>query len=193
MTDHFDDHDPRQTRLHGMYVGVVVDRRDPEQLYRVRVRVPGLLEPSSGWARPLGTGGGGSKDRGLFAAPALGAEVAVFFDRGDPEAPFYITANWGKPDGESEVPAEGQIDEPDNVILSTPTFRVELDESDGANKLRLSNVVTGDTVWMDGESNEIMVAATTRLTLKAVGAVDIDAAVITIGGRPVRMGVSDAI
>ena len=45
--------------------------------------VPGILEPHSGWAWPLGTCGGGMRDRGFFAVPEVGAEVAVFFNQGE--------------------------------------------------------------------------------------------------------------
>ncbi|MFW5740567.1 MAG: phage baseplate assembly protein V [Myxococcota bacterium] len=70
-----DDLGSGEHRLLGMYVGYVVDRKDPEMLGRVRVCVPGLIEPHSAWAWPFGTVGGGSKDRGVFAVPAENAEV----------------------------------------------------------------------------------------------------------------------
>lgn len=104
MTSFDDDLEHDAAPMLGLYVGYVVQRDDPEQLGRVKICVPGVLEPESAWAWPLGTGGGGSKDAGLFAVPDLGAEVGVFFNRGDVEAPYFLTANWGKPNGESEVP-----------------------------------------------------------------------------------------
>jgi len=105
-----DDLSRHDTRLFGMYVGHVTDRKDPDKLGRVRVCVPGLLEPHSAWAWPLGTVGGGSKNRGFFAVPEEGAEVALFFNQGDVDKPYFISAHWGKPNGESEVPEEAQKD-----------------------------------------------------------------------------------
>ena len=50
----FDDETPPQDpRLFGLFIGYVTHRRDPEQLGRVRVCIPGLLEPHSAWAWPL--------------------------------------------------------------------------------------------------------------------------------------------
>ena len=96
----FDDNiHTHDTRLTGMYVGYVTDRRDPERLGRVRVCVPGLIEPYSAWAWPLGTSGGGSKDHGFFAVPEEGAEVALFFNQGDVDAPYFLSAHWGRPEG----------------------------------------------------------------------------------------------
>ena len=118
--------------------------------------------------------------------PEEGAEVAVFFNQGDVDAPYYLSAHWGKPDGESEVPEEAQKDPPDNRVLATPTFRVELDESQDARRLKLTNRKTGDHLVFDAEENSVTLAATSALTLRAVGAVSIEGVQITIGGRVVR-------
>ncbi len=174
------------TRLLGLYVGFVTKRDDPEQLGRVKVCVPGVLEPESAWAWPLGTAGGGSKNRGLFAVPEAGAEVAVFFNQGDVDAPYYLAAHWGKPGGESEVPEEARKSPPDNRVLATETFRVELDESEGARKLKLTNRKTGDFLLFDAEENTVTLQATTALTLRATGAIALEGTHITIRGRVVR-------
>ena len=181
-----DDIGAHDTRLPGMYVGYVTDRKDPEGLGRVRICVPGVLEPNSAWAWPLGTCGGGFKDRGFFAVPEEGAEVAVFFNQGDVDAPYYLSAQWGKPGGESEVPEEAQKDPPDNRVFATPTFRIELDESEGEKKLKLTNRKTGDYLVFDAEENTITLEGTTAITIRAVGAISLEAAQITIGGRAVR-------
>ncbi len=183
----FDDDNERQdTKLYGLYVGYVTRRDDPEKLGRVRICVPGVLEPESAWAFPLGTSGGGSKDNGLFAVPELNAEVGVFFNQGSVDAPYYLTAHWGKPGGESEVPEEAQRDEPTNRVLATKTFRIELDEADGARKLKLTNKKTGDHLVFDAEENSVTLEATTAITLRAVGAISIEALQVTIAGRIVR-------
>jgi len=181
-----DDVRTHDTRLPGMYVGYVTHRRDPEQLGRVRVCIPGVLEPFSAWAWPLGTVGGGSKDRGFFTVPEEGAEVAVFFNQGDVDAPYYLSAHWGKPGGESEVPEEAQKDPPDNRVIATPTFRVELDESADNRKLKLTNRKTGDHLLFDAEENTITLQGTTAITIRAVGAISLEAAQVTIAGRAVR-------
>ena len=181
-----DDIGTHDTRLCGMYAGYVTHRKDPEGLGRVRVCIPGVIEPHSSWAWPLGTSGGGFKDRGFFAVPEEGAEVAVFFNQGDVDEPYYLSAHWGKPDGESEVPEEAQVDPPDNRVIATPTFRIELDESDKAKKLKLTNRKTGDFLLFDAEENSVTLQGTTAITIKAVGAISLEATQITIGGRAVR-------
>lgn len=181
-----DDIGSQDTRLMGMYMGVVTHRNDPEGLGRVRVCIPGVLEPHSAWAWPLGTSGGGSKDRGFFAVPAEGAEVAVFFNQGDVDAPHYLCAHWGKPEGHSEVPEEAQKNPPDNRVIATPTFRIEMDESDNSRQLKLTNRKTGDFLLFDAEENTITLQGTTAITIKAVGAISLEATQVTIAGRVVR-------
>ena len=181
-----DDIGSQDSRLMGMYLGYVTHRNDPEGLGRVRVCIPGVVEPHSAWAWPLGTNGGGFKDRGFFAVPEEGAEVAVFFNQGDVDAPHYLSAHWGKPEGESELPEEAQVDPPDNRVIATPTFRIEMDESDKAKKLKLTNRKTGDFLLFDAEENTITLQGTTAITIKAVGAISLEAAQVTIGGRIVR-------
>ena len=181
-----DDIESRDTRLFGMYLGYVTHRDDPDNLGRVRVCVPGVLEPHSSWAWPLGTSGGGFKDRGFFAVPEQGAEVAVFFHQGDIDEPYYLSAHWGKPDGDSEVPEEAQKSPPDNCVIATPTFRIELDESESSRKLKLTNKHTGDHLVFDAEENTISLQGTTSITIRAIGAIHIEAPQVTIAGRIVR-------
>jgi hypothetical protein len=181
-----DDLDADDTKLLGLYVGFVTNRRDPERLGRVRVCVPGVVEPESAWAWPLGTVGGGSKDNGLFNVPELGAEVGVFFEQGNVERPHYLSSHWGKPGGVSELPEEAQRDPPDNRVLATKTFRVELDETKDGRSLRITNKKTGDHLVFDAEENSVTLEATSAITLRAVGAIALEATQITIGGRVVR-------
>ena len=181
-----DDLERHDTRLLGLYIGFVTDRRDPEQLGRVRVCIPGVLEPESAWAWPLGTAGGGSKDAGLFTVREVGAEVGVLFNQGSIDHPHFLCGHWGKPRGESEVPEEAQKDPPDSHVWSTKTFRVELDETVGARKLRLLNKQTGDHIVLDAEEHTLTIEATTAITIRALGAIAIEGMQVTIGGRVVR-------
>ena len=185
MFSQFDDDLGEQNHL-GLYVGYVVDRDDPEQLGRVRVCIPGVIEPASAWAWPLGTSGGGSKNRGFFAVPERNAEIGVFFKQGDIDAPYYLAGHWGRPEGKSEVPDEAQRTPPDNRVFATETFRIEVDEGKDQRKLRLLNTRTGDRVTLNAEDNTISIEATTAITIKAVGAIALEAALVTIAGRVVR-------
>jgi uncharacterized protein involved in type VI secretion and phage assembly len=181
-----DDQSQHEGLLFGMFVGFVVDRRDPEQLGRVRVCIPGVMEPHGPWAWPLGTVGGGSKNRGFFAVPEVGAEAAVFFNQGSIDDPYYLSAHWGRPAAGSEVPEEARRPSPDNRVLATETFRFELDESSGSRKLKLTNLKTSDFLVFDAEENTITLQGTTAITIRAAGAISLEATQISLNGRVVR-------
>ncbi|CAM4543179.1 hypothetical protein MYXA107069_37180 [Myxococcus xanthus] len=61
-----------------------------------------------------------------------------------------------------------------------------MDESAGHRKLKLTNRKTGDCLTFDAETNSVTLEATTALTLRAVGAISLEAAQVTIAGRVVR-------
>lgn len=189
----FGDDDPRDARLLGMVIGVVIDRADPLGLGRVMARVPGLFDQGTPWAKPL-TIGGGTRNSGLFFVPEVGADVALWFSHGDPDEPYYMAAHWGLPDGQSEVPAEAFPEgaaaeaEPDNRVIAAPGWRIEIDSTEGQRKLRITNQKTGDNITLDQEANSILIQATTSLQLRAEGEIVLDAPMVTIGGRPVRVG-----
>ena len=189
MAGEFDTDDPRYTAL---YMGEVVDREDPECLGRVRVRIPGLVEPSSAWAWPLGTLGGGSDRRGFFSVPEKGAEVGVLFHQGDVDHPHYLCGHWGKPDGQTEVPeplreAEKE-DTPQVRAFETGRFLLVFDDRDGKEAFLVKDKKSGDQIEFDGKGMGITIKATSALMLKADGMVSIDAAVVQINGRLVMPG-----
>tara|TARA_Y100001963_G_scaffold158990_1_gene260729 strand:- start:5915 stop:6736 length:822 start_codon:yes stop_codon:yes gene_type:complete len=84
------------------YVGKVVDDNDPSQLFRLRVRVPGIFDHLEDdelpWAvpdseNPNGITGGENVGRTQSVAiPEAGSEVALYFNQnGDPHQPTYTT------------------------------------------------------------------------------------------------------
>ena len=189
MAGEFDTDDPRYTAL---YIGEVVDRDDPEGLGRVRVRIPGLVDPASPWAFPLGTVGGGSDRRGFFSVPEKGAEVGVLFHQGDVDHPFYLCGHWGKPNGQAEVP-EPARDLPKEEVpqvraFETGRFLLVFDDRAGKEAFLIKDKKSGDQIEFDGAAMGITIKATSALLLKADGMVNIEGAAVQINGRLVLPG-----
>lgn len=176
----------------GLYIGYVVERRDPEQLGRVRVRIPGLIEPASAWAFPLGTVGGGADRRGFFAVPELHAEVGVLFNQGDVDHPYYLAGHWGKPGGRTEVPsavrALGADEAPQVRAFETARFELVFDDRATHEALRLRDKHSGDQIEFDGDALGIRIKATSALLLEADGLVRIEATTLVLNGRLVLPG-----
>jgi uncharacterized protein involved in type VI secretion and phage assembly len=190
MSGEFDTSDPRYTAL---YIGQVVDRTDPECLGRVRVRIPGLVEPASAWAFPLGTVGGGSDRRGFFAVPETGAEVGILFHQGDPDHPYYLCGgHWGKPGGATEVPEPARdlspAETPQVRAFETGRFLLVFDDRAGREALVIKDKRSGDQLELDGAAMGITIKATSALILKADGLVSIDATTLVLNGRVVLPG-----
>jgi uncharacterized protein involved in type VI secretion and phage assembly len=185
----FDTDDPRYT---GLYLGHVVDRADPERLGRVRVRIPGLIEPASAWAFPLGTVGGGSAGRGFFAVPEVGAEVGVLFHQGDVDHPYYLCGHWGVPDNGPELPSPARglspADTPQVRAFETARFVLVFDDRGGHESLVIRDKTSGDQIEFDGSAMGITVQATSALILKADGLVSIQGTAVQINGRLVLPG-----
>lgn len=176
--------------------GVVVKRDDPLGLSRVKVRIPGLIEPESAWALPMGTHGG-SAQRGFKFTPKLGAEVTVFFIGGDPDSPEYLAAHWGVPDAGSEMPTDVKDldpakDTPEDVnCIETDTFAITIDDRPGKENLKIRNKKTDDRIEFDGTTATgpgMLINARAALVITVDGLFSVDASSIILNGRKLNDG-----
>ena len=82
-----------ESRYFGKYRGQVTDNNDPDNLGRLRAKVPRVLgDEETGWALPAFIYGGAS-EQGLYAVPDVGAGVWVEFEGGDLSYPIW-TGTW---------------------------------------------------------------------------------------------------
>jgi Type VI secretion system/phage-baseplate injector OB domain len=98
------DPDPPVAKRHwGKYRGTVVENQDVPPNGRLLVSVPGIV--ITNWAMPCVPLA--FPLMGMFARPAVGANVWVEFERGDPDKPIWTGGWWG----EGEVPLPLLADE----------------------------------------------------------------------------------
>lgn len=191
--------------LTALYEGVVVDNADPLRIGRVKVRIPGVIEPASDWAIPLGAPGGGSNTRGMFFVPEVGSEVAVFFKLGDVDHPRYMPSAWGMPKGVPDSPSfvltdieTGDKIQPEDVHkvrgIQTRNWNIILDDRDGKEILKIMDRnpdanSKGVIVELDGVRKGIRIAGTTAVMVECDGVVNVDAGLgLFLNGRKVRRG-----
>lgn len=92
-------------KINGVAVGIVVDNKHPEGLYRIKVKFPWVGETDSRytakpddedflstWCRITTFMSG--KDRGAFWLPEVDDEVLVAFEQGDVRRPYVIGSLW---------------------------------------------------------------------------------------------------
>jgi uncharacterized protein involved in type VI secretion and phage assembly len=96
---------------------VVVDNIDPLRRGRLRAQVPAVdpVEPT-GWALPCLPFAGAQS--GFYAVPAIGSQVWVEFEQGDPSRPIWVGSFWGADD---EVPGTAAPGAPgvQQILLQT--------------------------------------------------------------------------
>lgn len=175
------------------FPGVVVERKDPEGLKRVRVRIPGELEPFSDWLFPFG-GYYPGKKRGGMRVPPMGAKVACCWFRGKRDGVgFYIPGMWHR----GWMPSGDVVDEDggDNAVYQDDKFRVEVDTRTTTAGLRITSLgADGDSAGTDVEleldfvTKQLKIYSLVGLAIEADGAIKIEGGVVTINGRPVSPG-----
>jgi len=86
-------------KIKGVVVGVVTDNKDPDGLYRIKVKYPWVLSQKvdkedylSTWCRITTFMAG--KERGAFWLPEVDDEVLLAFEHGDIRRPFIIGSLW---------------------------------------------------------------------------------------------------
>ncbi len=178
--------------LRGFYVGYVVDNVDPEGLGKVTFTIPGLIEPESGWAWPLGTMGGGSAQRGFWAVPQIGATIGIFFNGGDADHPWFICGHWGTPDAGTELPeylkALPGADRVKVVTLDTKLFHIVVDERDDKQFLAIQQKGKDLRVELDAVNQAVIVQAPSVIWMKAGAAILMEAPHISINKRWLGVG-----
>jgi hypothetical protein len=176
MRPNYDDPIPRQ---YGLQIGVVVDRDDPEKLGRVRVRIPGLIDPASNWAYPLGSSGGGSSDVGFFNIPPIGAEVGIFFKQGHTDHPYYMSANWGI----GEIPQNSEDGDPDIKVVAFKDYDIVINEKTGQKGFKiLDKAINDNIIEFNGITQTLSIKAVTSIAIEAIGEITLDALTVIING-----------
>lgn len=177
--------------LVGLYDGVVVDNLDPLCNGRVRVMVPGLIEPASGWAMPIGGTGGGSSGQGFYRVPKIGAEVSVQFAQGNIDAPRFLVGPWGAPGGVPDAPTYLHALTPAEAVqvgvMQTDRWEIVLDDRPGQATLRIRDLMfPTDVVEIDGVTHGVTISGTAAVVIKSIGVVSIEGLQILLNGRLVR-------
>lgn len=146
------------SRLPYLYEGEVTRRDDPDGLGRVKILIPGIIEPETpNWAWPMGSPGGGSAQRGTFEPPAVGSTVMVWFKMGERDYPYYLTGPWGEPGGVSDVPTNAEVEASDrqNAVTEDEEWRVERDSRSSGKKYLIRHKNSSLAVLLDADADKV--------------------------------------
>lgn len=119
-----------QRPFYGKFRGVVSDNGDPNNLGRIRAKVPDVLgDEESGWAMPAVPYAGNSV--GLFLIPPTNALVWIEFEHGDPDYPIWSGCFWA----DNEVPVSPAS--ADKKVLKTGAGTITLDDTQGSTSITI--------------------------------------------------------
>ena len=145
-------------RFFGKYRGQVTDNNDPDNLGRIKAKVPRVLgDEESGWALPAFIYGGAS-EQGLFALPDIGAGVWLEFEGGDLSYPVW-TGTWYTSGAIPEAAQPGK-----KVFKTKSGDKIVLDDDGGTLEVTDSNA---NTVTMDANSIKIAAGNATTIVVDA--------------------------
>jgi phage baseplate assembly protein gpV len=157
--------------------GTVTQNVDPLNLDRIQASVPGLYDPNQGaipWIMPAKFSPFGiGSTWGVYGSPAIGSDVLIWLQKGDPHFPLYmsmqVTANDEFPSGKSwgfVDPAGNTLNVQDKVIDFKSASGVVI-HIDDAGKLTITtasdcdmNISGSMNMTIDGDWN-VSASATT--------------------------------
>ncbi len=178
--------DQTEKKLSGVYVAVVTDNQDPEEMGRVKVTFPWRgARDESFWARVLSFAGG--KEAGAFLRPEVGDEVLVAFEGGEIEYPVVLGALWN---GRDKPPFEKGR----RVIRSRQGHEVSFHDEKGEVILRTSGgreitlKESGEITIRDQGGNEIVLTENpSTIKIKGTLKIEIEGQQISIKGTMVEV------
>jgi uncharacterized protein involved in type VI secretion and phage assembly len=110
--------EPRSSRFYGKYRALVADNQDPNNMGRVKAKVPEILgDVVTGWALPaLPYSGNGV---GVYTIPAIDAGIWIEFEAGDLSRPIWTGCWWGNEQLPKDETGAGTT--PDKTTAARPS------------------------------------------------------------------------
>lgn len=173
--------DDAQRRFYGVVVGIVTNNRDPDGMYRVKVRFPWLnLDDESHWARiacPMAGNG-----RGTYFLPEPDDEVLVAFEHGSVEHPYVVGALWNGKDKAPENNDDGKND--NRSITSRSGHVVRLRDSSGDERIEIIDKTGNNRIVIKSSDNSIAIESQGDISIKSsTGKVTIEGVGIEITSK----------
>jgi len=152
-----------ESRIYGVVVGIITNNQDPDELGRVKVKIPRISgEDESNWARVVSFMAG--NDRGAYFLPEVDDEVLVAFEFGDINMPYVIGSLWN---GQDKIPLTND-DGKNNirVIKSRYGNMIRLDDTEGEEKIEIID---------KNEENMIVIDVNNKISITSVNDIEISA------------------
>lgn len=172
-----------ERHFYGKYRGFVVDNADPENLGRLKLKVPSVLgtDVVTGWALPCSPYAGAA-NQGMLFIPEVDSGVWVEFEEGDLEFPVWVGGFWSKPDDETELPKpndgegieESEVQSPvtRKIIKTLKGHSIQLEDKDGEEMITIVQVNSDDklnVITLNADGITVLDANENKIEMTASG------------------------
>jgi len=156
-------------------IGIVVDNADPDQLGRVKVKLPMLPgDIQTFWSRVMTPSAG--KERGFFWLPEIEDEVLVGFMGGDPSHPIVLGGLWNgmdrPPKGNSDVLESSAVAK--RLMKSRSGHVIQFDDTRGDEKVEIEDK-NGNKIVFECKTDKLVIDFKGDIEMKATKNIKIEA------------------
>ena len=142
--------------INGVVVGIVTNNKDPDGLGRVKVKFPSINpDDESNWARVATFFSG--NEMGAYFLPEVDNEVLVAFENGNIDTPYIIGTLWNGKDVQPYDNGDGKNNL--RVIKSRSGHQVILDDTDGEEKIEISDSSGKNMITLDTKEDKITISS----------------------------------
>jgi uncharacterized protein involved in type VI secretion and phage assembly len=157
-------------QVSGVVTGVVTNITDPDDLGRVKVKLPWIGDEQESWWVRIASPMAGSS-RGFLCLPEIDDEVLVAFEHGDVNRPYILGVLWNgqdqPPKKNSEVTGNGKVNQ--RILKTRAGHTITLDDTDGSEKITIVDKTESNKIEIDSSSNKITIEAAGDVSVTASG------------------------
>jgi len=153
--------------LFGVYPALVSDNVDPDNIGRVKIRLPWMSgdDDIEIWARVATLMAG--NERGTFFIPEVDDEVLVAFEAGQAQRPYVVGALWN---GQDKPPVTNYDANNKKQICSRSGIKITFDDDQGQEQLTCETPAGQTITLKDGPATiEIKDSYNNKITMDATG------------------------
>lgn len=156
MIDLFKTEKTHNSAIFGVVTGIVTNNQDPDNLGRVKVKIPRLSgDDESEWARVVSFMAG--KDSGAVFLPDVDDEVLVAFEFGDLSMPYIIGSLWNGQDAPPQINSDGENNI--RIIKSRSGHVIRLNDKDGEETIEIVDKSEANSIVITTADNKVTITS----------------------------------